>query len=115
MIPENDTDLLQTVREVGIEEEELDRATIAKKSMAHPQKEKEKEAVPKGKMEQKAAKATEKEQTPAKGTGGTGPAVKDKYPKHICVRAGVVGAQDSTVKDDGRGCWTRMIDEDAGR
>ena len=55
------------------------RATIAKKSMARPQKEKEKEAVPKGKTEQKAVKAMEKEQAPGKASGSMGPAVKDKY------------------------------------
>ena len=32
-IPDNDADLLQAVREAGIEVEELARATIAKKSM----------------------------------------------------------------------------------
>ena len=48
--------------------------------MARPQKEKEKDAVPKGKTEPKADKAKEKDKTPAKVTGGTGPAVKDKYP-----------------------------------
>ena len=80
-IPDKDADLLQAVREAGIEEKELARAITAKKSMVRPQKEKEKEAVPKGKSEQKAAKATEKEQFPVKGTGGTGPAVKDKYPE----------------------------------
>ena len=79
-IPDNDADLLQAVQEAGIEEEELARATMAKKSMAGPQKEKEKEAVPKGKTEQKAAKAMEKEQAPGKASGSTGPAVKDKYP-----------------------------------
>ena len=80
-IPDNDADLLQAVQEAGIEEEELARATVAKKSMARPQKEKEKEVVPKGKTEQKAVKAMDKDQAPAKGTGGTGPAVKDKYPE----------------------------------
>ena len=70
-IPDNDADLLQAVREAGIEEEELARAITAKKSMARPQKEKEREAVPKGKTEQKAAMDTEKEQSPVKGTGGT--------------------------------------------
>ena len=79
-IPDNDADLLQAVREAGIEEEELARATTAKKSMARTQKEKEKEAAPKGKTERQAAKATEKEQAPGKGTGGTGAAVKDNYP-----------------------------------
>ena len=79
-IADNDADLLQAIREAGIEEEELARATIAKKSMACPQKEKEKEAVPKGKTEQKAAKATQKEQAPGKASGSTGPTVKDKYP-----------------------------------
>ena len=78
-IPNNDADLLHVVPEAGIEEEELARATIAKKSMARPQKEKEKEYVPKGKMEQKAAKATEKDQALRKAARGTGPAVKDKY------------------------------------
>ena len=77
-IPDNDADLLHAVREAGIEEEELARVVIVKKSMARPQKEKEKEAVPKGKTEQKA---TEKEQSPIKGMGGMGPAVKDKYPE----------------------------------
>ena len=80
-IPDNDADLLQAVREAGIEEEELARAITAKKGRVRPQKEKEKEAVPKGKTEQKAIKATEKEQSPAKGAGGIGPAVKDKYPE----------------------------------
>ena len=61
-IPDNDADLLQAVREAGIEEEERARATTAKKAMARPQKEKE------------------KEMAPAKATGGTGPVVKDKYP-----------------------------------
>ena len=79
-IPDNDADLLQAVREAGIEEEELARATMAKKAMVRPQKEKEKEAVPKGKMELKANTAKGKEKAPAKATGGTGPAVKDKYP-----------------------------------
>ena len=79
-IPDNDADLLQAVREAGIEEEELAKATTAKKAMARPQKEKEKEAVPKGKTEPKDAKFKEKVKTPAKVTGGTGPAVKDKYP-----------------------------------
>ena len=57
------------------------RATTAKKNMARPQKEKEKEAVPKGKSEQKTLKATEKDQAPVKAMGGTGPAGKDKYPE----------------------------------
>ena len=33
-IPDNDADLLNAVREAGIEEEELARALVAKKSMA---------------------------------------------------------------------------------
>ena len=78
-IPDNDADLLQAVQEAEIEEEELARATAAKKTMAHPQKEKEKEAVPKGKMEQKAEKATDKEKAPAKAMESTGPTVKDNY------------------------------------
>ena len=56
-IPDVDTDLLQAVREAGIEEEELARALLAKKSIARPQKEKEKEAAPKGKLEQKDRKS----------------------------------------------------------
>ena len=36
--------------------------------------------VSKGKTEPKDAKSKEKDKTPAKVTGGTGPAVKDKYP-----------------------------------
>ena len=75
-IPDNDADLLNAVREAGIEEEELARALIAKKSMARPQK--EKDAAPKG--EQKPVKGKEKEKAPEKASGSTGPAVKDKYP-----------------------------------
>ena len=60
-IPNNDADLLQAVWKAGIEEEELARAITAKKSIVQPQKEKEKEAIPKGKTEQKATKDTEKE------------------------------------------------------
>ena len=47
-IPDTNRDLLHAVREVGIEEEELARALAAKKQIARPQKEKEKEAAPKG-------------------------------------------------------------------
>ena len=79
-IPDNDADLLQAVREAGIEEEELAGATAAKKTMARPQKEKEKAAVQKGNTEQKAEKNTDREKAPAKATGSTGPVVKDKYP-----------------------------------
>ena len=67
-IPDNDADLLQAVREAGIEEQELARATTAKKTMSRPQKEKEREAVPKGKTKQKDKKATDKEKAPAKVT-----------------------------------------------
>ena len=67
-IPDNNADLLQVVREAGIEEEELARATVAKKNMVRPQKEKEKEAVPRAKMEQKAEKATDKDKAPVKVT-----------------------------------------------
>ena len=79
-IPDNDADRLQAVQEAGIKEEELARITIVKKAMVRPQKEKEKNTVPKGKTEPKADKAMEKDQTPTKVTGGTGPVVKDKYP-----------------------------------
>ena len=41
-----DTDLLQAIREAGIEEEECARALSATKQIAQPQKEKEKEAAP---------------------------------------------------------------------
>ena len=58
--------------EAGIEEEELARALLAKKSIAWPQKEKEKEAAPKGQLEQKATTAKEKEKAPAVFTGGLG-------------------------------------------
>ena len=40
-IPDVDTDLLQAIREVGIEEEELAMALLAKKPIARPQKEQE--------------------------------------------------------------------------
>ena len=77
-IPDNDADLLNTVREAKIEEEELARALVDKKSMARPQKEKEKDAAPKG--EQKPIKGKEMEKAPEKASGSTGPAIKDKYP-----------------------------------
>ena len=62
---------------MGIEEEELARARAAKKQIARPQKEKEKEAVLKGKMEQKAVQAMETEQGPAVSTWGKGPNIND--------------------------------------
>ena len=80
-IPDTDADLLFAVREVGIEEEELARALSVKKQIGRPQKEKEKEAVPKVKPEQKAAQAKEKEQAPAVTTGGLGPNKNDKFPE----------------------------------
>ena len=46
-IPDTDGDLLHAVWEAGIEEEELARVLAAKKQIARPQKEKEKEAAPK--------------------------------------------------------------------
>ena len=75
-IPDNDADLLNIVREAGIEEEELARDLVAKKSMVRPGK--EKDAAPKG--EQKTVKGKEKEKAPEKVSGSTGSAVKDKYP-----------------------------------
>ena len=77
-IPDNNADLLNTVREAGIEEEELARALDAKKTMVRPEKEKEKDAAPKGK--QKPVKGKEKEKATLKALGGTALAVKDKYP-----------------------------------
>ena len=65
-IPDNDADLLNAVREAGIEEEQLARALVAKKSMARPQKEKEKDAAPKG--EQKPVKGKEREKAPEKAS-----------------------------------------------
>ena len=76
-IPDNDADLLNAVRKAEIEEEELARALVVKKSIARPQREKEKDAAPKG--EQKPVKGKEKEKAPEKASGSTGPAVKDKY------------------------------------
>ena len=99
-IPNNNADLLQAVREAGIEEEELARAIIVMKGMVRPQKEKEKEAVPKEKTEQKATKATEKEQSPVKGTGGTGPAVKDKYPEQEILRGSFAEVVKSIPDDE---------------
>ena len=46
-IPGTDGDLLHAVQEAVIEEEELSQALVAKKLIARPQKEKEKEATPK--------------------------------------------------------------------
>ena len=108
-IPDNDAELLQAVREAGIEEEELARATIAKKSMIRPQKEKEKEAVPKGNMEPKADQTREKEQAPAKVTGGTGPAVKDKCPEQE-ILCGSFAKAVKGIPDDN---FTKHRQEDA--
>ena len=108
-IPDNDADLLQAVREAGIEEEELARATVAKKAMVRPQKEKEKEVVPKGKTEPKDGKFKEKEKTTAKVTGGTGPAVKDKYPDQEILR----GSFAETVKGVPDNEFAKHWEEDA--
>ena len=80
-IPDTDGDLLHADREAGIEEEELARALAAKKQIARPQKEKEKEAAPMVKPKQKAAQATEKERGPAVTMGGMGPNKNDKFPE----------------------------------
>ena len=76
-IPDIDGDLLHAVREAGIEEEELARALVAKKLIARPLKEKEKEATPKGKLEQKVTQTKEKEKGPVVTTSGTGPNIND--------------------------------------
>ena len=78
-IPDTDGDLLHAVWEAGIEEEELARALAAKRQIARPQKEKEKEAAPNGKPEQKVAQ--NKEKGPAVPTGGRGPNINYKFPK----------------------------------
>ena len=80
-IPDTDGDLLHAVREAVIEEEELARALAAKKQIARPQKEKEKDAAPKGKPEQKTAQDKEKKRGPTVTTGGMGPNKNDKFPK----------------------------------
>ena len=80
-IPDTDGDLLHAVQQAGIEEEEQARALAAKKQIAPPQKEKEKEAAPKGKPEQKVAQTKEKEKGPAATTGGKGPNINDKFPE----------------------------------
>ena len=54
---------------------------MAKKQIARPQKETEKEAAPKGKLEQMATPAREKEKAPAVSTGGRGPNKNDKFPE----------------------------------
>ena len=77
-IPDTDGDQLYAVREAEIVEEELARALAAKKQIAQPQKEKEKEAAPKGKPEQKVAQT--KQKGPAVTTGGMGPTINDKFP-----------------------------------
>ena len=78
-IPDTDGDLLHAVWEEGIEEDELARVLAVKMQIARPQKEKGKEAAPKGKPEQMATTAKEK-QGPAVSTGGTVPNKNDKFP-----------------------------------
>ena len=80
-IPDTNGDLLHVVQEAGIEEEELAQALTAKKLIAQPQKEKEKDAAPKGKLEEKAAQAREKERAPVVTTGGLRPNKNDKFPE----------------------------------
>ena len=65
-IPGINADLLSAVKEAGIEEEKLARALSAKKQIARPHKETEKEAAPKGKQEQMAAQAKERNGYPLK-------------------------------------------------
>ena len=85
-IPGPDIDQLQIVREAGIEEEELARALLGKRSIARPQKEKKREAATKGKQAQKATTAKEKEKAPAVSTGGLGPNKNDRFPDQEILR-----------------------------
>ena len=79
-IPDTDGDLLHAVWEAGIEEQELAGALAAKKQIARPQKEKEKEAAPKARQEQKAIQTKKKERAPAVTTVGMGRNKNDKFP-----------------------------------
>ena len=98
-IPDTDGDLLHAVREAGIEEEELERALAAKKQIARPQKEKEKEAAPKCKPKQKVAQTKEKEKGPAVTTGGKGPNINDKFPKQEILRESFKAAMKDVPED----------------
>ena len=84
---------------MGIEEEELARVLLAKKSIARPQKEKEKEAAPKGQLEQKATTAKKKEKAPAVSTRGLGPNKNDKFTEQEILRESF----RATIKDTPEG------------
>ena len=98
---DTNADLLHVVREAGIVEEELAQALAANKQIARPQKEKEKEAAPKGKPEQKAAQA--KERAPAVTAGGLGRNKNDKFPEQEilweCVKAAMKDVPEDEAGD----------------
>ena len=79
IILDTDADLLHAVQEARTQEEELARALAVKKQFTRPQKEKEKEAVPKWKTEQKAAQAQDR--APAMSVEQLAPYKGDKFPE----------------------------------
>ena len=78
-ILDTDADLLHTVREAGIGEQEFARALSGKKLITRPQKEKETVADQKGNTGQMAEKPREKFRAPVRVTGGVGPDKWDKF------------------------------------
>ena len=97
-IPETDGDLFHAVREEGIEEEELARALAAKKQITQPQKEKEKQAAPKGKPEQKVAQT--KEKGPVVTTSGKGPNINNKFPEEEILWESFKAAMKDVPEDE---------------
>ena len=79
-------------------EEELARALVAKKLIARPQKEKEKEAAPKGKPEQKVAQT--KEKRPVVTTNGKGPNINDKFPEQEILWESFKAAMKDVPEDE---------------
>lgn len=73
---------------------------MAKKHIAHPQKQKEKEAVPKGRTEQKAVKAKEIEWGPAVYTGGPGPNKNNKFSVQEILWASFKAAMKDIPEDE---------------
>ena len=73
---------------------------MAKNLIARPQKEKEKEATPKGKPEQKVAQTKEKEKGPVVTTSGKGPNVNDKFPEQEILLESFKTARKDVPEDE---------------
>ena len=99
-IPDTDGDQLYGVQEAEIEEEEMVRSLAAKKQIARPHQEKEKEAAPKAKQERKAIQAKEMEMAPAVTTGELGPNKYNKFLEQEILRESFKAAIKDTPEEE---------------